>query len=95
MIIEKFRNVYRNVNKTLFEWENIIMSEELKSNIKSECASVSLKKMMQDVLWCKQELLNGSVLIDKKEMYDRLSKLEFEIKLLNDANNHIDREDFL
>lgn len=72
------------------------MSEELKEPKKSEskCACVSLQKMMQDVLWCKQELLNGSVWINKTEMYDRLSSLEFEIKLLNNANNHINREIF-
>ena len=94
MVVEKFKKAYEK----LFEWENIIMSEEeLKESKTSEsvCARVSLQKMMQDVLWCKQELLNASLSIDKKQMYDRLSSLEFEIKLLNDANNHIDREDFL
>ena len=93
MIIEKFKKTY----KTLFEWEYIIMSEEeMKEPKKSEsvCACVSLQKMMQDVLWCKQELLNGSVWVNKTEMYDKLSSLEFEIKLLSNANNHIDREMF-
>ena len=73
-----------------------MLEKEIKEPKTSEsvCACISLQKMMQDVLWCKQELLNGSVWVNKTGMYDRLSRLEFEIKSLNDANNHINRKIF-
>lgn len=64
----------------------------LKDDPKSEpeiCSEISLNKMLHMVLMVKNLLLSNNM--DKLEVYRILNSIEFDILLLNDENNCIDR----
>lgn len=53
------------------------------------CACISLDKMLHTVLMCKSKLMDNNM--DKMEIYRILGSIEFDILLLNDENNFIER----
>lgn len=55
-----------------------------------ECAEVSLNRMLHIVLMAKMKLMDNNP--DKMEIYNLLDSLEFDIKLLNNKGNVIERD---
>ena len=54
-----------------------------------ECAIISLNMVLHKVLKCKSDLLDNNC--DKEDIYRMLNSIEFDILLLNDKRNHIER----
>lgn len=54
-----------------------------------ECACISLNRLLHIVMHCKSKLMENN--IDKLEIYRLLNSIEFDILLMNDENNFIER----
>lgn len=91
---KEFAKKYEDIFK---EWRELEMEYNEKTEKvvedcnKEACACVDLSRMMGMVLDLKKELLKPTPNMNKKEMYGILSSIEFEIKMMNDENNHIQR----
>ena len=70
--------------------EPIIPKKEYESYKEmQECAVISLNAVLHKVLKCKSDLLDNNC--NKEDIYRMLNSIEFDILLINDKNNHIER----
>ena len=58
------------------------------------CADISLKRMYLMLLKTQEMVLDINPQYKKKEILNYLSSIEYDILMLNDKGNHIDRDLF-
>jgi len=58
------------------------------------CANISLKRMYIILLKTQERVLDINPQYNKKEILNYLSSIEHDILMLNDKDNHVDRDLF-